>query len=92
MAAPRAYSYLCPFTREIKWKFPGESSADQLTDQFKERNLKKRTRLETDSEVKERLKKSHLDIWNKMQGDESGHKLDQILKHFGLNGRLHIEE
>lgn len=52
---------------------------------------KVRSRLETDKEVIARIKEWYPATYRNMAGDESGHKLDQLLKHLGTK-RHHIDE
>ena len=67
---------------QIVWVFPEDSKP--------EANPGKRSRLETDKEVKDRIKRCWPEMFYKMIGSEKAHQLDQILKHLGSE-RLSVD-
>jgi hypothetical protein len=94
---PRPYSTLRG--GRIVWVYPGESLKERLEGRFRDANLKKRTRLETDSEIRSRInaevrRRRQADpffIWYRAPGQTSK-ELEADLRILGLPPRQMIEE
>lgn len=91
MSAPKAFSALC-FDGVIRWFYPGEHETDRAMERWRKEKFSRRSRMETDDEVKARIKRHRPEVWALMNGDERGHKLDQVLKGFGLEPRKAVDD
>ena len=92
MSSQKAYSRLNTYTGKIEWVYPGENINERYMKHLKDLRLNRRSRMETDDEVRRRVRKDHPEVWSKMMGDEKGHKLDQVLKHFDIGVRKAVDD